>query len=142
MFILFVLVRALDYVERTITDGQRVGYPFPAAVVLDWLVKAKTDCAQSSPDEPILNFLGGSTPFSWHDSSSHWTTQQQFFTWWKNNVERVQKLTQLLLEAAPYYVYFPPDRATGTLMEWREGPPLPSHPLQLASADELVLLQR
>jgi len=149
-FILFVLVHALNYVQRIATENHRIRYPFSALIVLDWLKLAKTDCERLSSEEMLTYFLGGNSLFCAHDNSTYWTKPQQFFTWWKNNVERVHKLTQLVLDSAPYYLYFPCSdsinsnvstsatascSSPGTLM-------CPSQPPQLRSGDDLATLQR
>jgi hypothetical protein len=40
-------------------------------------------------------FFGG-PPFSAADPSTHWFEPHQFYTWWKNNIERKSKFRVLI----------------------------------------------
>ena len=91
-FIFCVLYRLLKYVEDKKT---KVCMPFPRSEVLEWISLATRDCGQ---DSSLMVSLGG-TLFNVRDKATYWTTPEQFFTWWKNNVERKSKFQSLILDS-------------------------------------------
>ena len=52
---------------------------------------ATQDCGQ---DPTLMESLGG-TSFHIRDAGTYWTGSEQFYTWWKNNVERKSKFLAL-----------------------------------------------
>ena len=49
-------------------------------------------------DPTLLVNLGGTT-FNIRDNATYWTNPDQFFTWWKNNVERKSKFQSLVIDS-------------------------------------------
>ena len=91
IFILKVLIQAYDYVSSLETSPE---FPFDNNLVKSWLVTAKNECGSAS----FAEVLGGIS-FNDDDVTSHWTQPRQFFTWWKNNVERRSKFATLMKDA-------------------------------------------
>lgn len=91
IFILKVLIQAYDHVSSLLVSPD---FPFDSNLVKSWLVKAKSECGSLS----FAEVLGGIS-FDDDDISSHWTHPRQFFTWWKNNVERRSKFATLMKDA-------------------------------------------
>eukprot|EP01041_Mallomonas_annulata_P000105 gene106-148_t len=90
-FILCVLHRALEYV-KFLSFGAT--YPFPQNIVHEWLILANRDCRAGA----FLNHFGG-TEFDANDPATFWIGTQQFYTWWKNNIERRNKFQSLKRDA-------------------------------------------
>jgi hypothetical protein len=89
IFIIFVLKEALKYC-RSLSNSP--DFPFAKSLVKTWLENAKKDCATTS--QLSLQRLGG-IEFSSTNTASYWTEPKQFFTWWKNNIERKNKFHNL-----------------------------------------------
>jgi hypothetical protein len=96
-FILCVLYRALDYVRQRHSIGLSVQFPLSPEDVRSWLVKAQNDCIIC--EESFHIGLGGRC-YDPADETTYWTKPQQFYTYWKNNVERKSKLLILQRDAA------------------------------------------
>ena len=56
---------------------------------------AQNDCGK----EPQLKYQLGGTFYDPSDQTTFWTSAEQFFTWWKNNVERTSKFRSLIVDA-------------------------------------------
>ena len=126
VFIVLILKEALNYCQSL---SHSPDFPFRNNLVKMWLVKVKNDCISSSPfpssssscsnfpcDSPLnLNlynpqhnhhqmkdfcFFGG-TEFS-SNPSSYWTEPKQFFTWWKNNIERKNKFQNIIHDSETF----------------------------------------
>lgn len=65
-------------------------FPFPSELVTKWLMTARQDCINKAIDAEF-----GGVKFNEEDPSSYWTSVSQFFTWWKNNIERRKKFRLL-----------------------------------------------
>ena len=115
-----VLQNGLEWCRLRSTNGERVSMPFPKSGITStciqftlqkyyrqnsifpylshhqavqlWIDRAKE---QSGKNPLILTELGG-TVFDAADPTTHWRTSAQFFTWFKNNVERRSKYEALL----------------------------------------------
>jgi len=72
--------------------------PFPTSEVQQWITAGTRDCGI----DPNLHSSLGGTAFNIRDKSTYWTQPSQFFTWWKNNVERRSKF-QSLVNDSRYY---------------------------------------
>lgn len=94
-FILCVCYRSLHYVSKEYAKGCVINFPFDTNEVYSWLRFARTDCV----DLDFQKQLGG-THINSNDQSTYWTHPQQFFTWWKNNVERKSKHASLKKDAS------------------------------------------
>ena len=89
-FILCVLYRALYTVSINFNQGMSITYPFHESDVNTWLAFAKEDCT----DEDFQDSLGG-THIDVQNPSTFWNQPKQFYTWWKNNIERKKKFELL-----------------------------------------------
>ena len=79
VYIVFVLYRALFYVQQLRTEHMAVFFPFPTPHIESWFEMAQQDCTKSRYNE--YNILLGGTVFTLDDTSTYWTNPQQFFTW-------------------------------------------------------------
>lgn len=52
--------------------------------------------ACSAPSYPAEEAYFGGPPFCATDASTHWFEPHQFYTWWKNNIERKSKFRVLI----------------------------------------------
>lgn len=86
-FIICFLSRILEHC-RFLEDAP--DFPFSAELVAKWLELARCDCVAD-----VLDIDFGGVLFEEEDPSSYWTTPHQYFTWWKNNVERRKKFRLL-----------------------------------------------
>lgn len=72
--------------------------PFPSDDIDEWIAGGARDCGI----DPKLQASLGGTVFNVRDKTTYWTHSSQFFTWWKNNVERRSKF-QSLVKDSKYY---------------------------------------
>jgi hypothetical protein len=91
LFIVSVLHKALAYVK---SRNQSTDFPFDKQLVKSWLEDAKNECTNVATP----NCFGGIV-FDRLNPKSYWTDSAQFFTWWKNNIERKGKFYKLQLDA-------------------------------------------
>ena len=91
-FIVCFLSRILEYC-RSLEGAPE--FPFARELVARWLETAREDCVSE-----VLDIDFGGVVFQGEDPSSYWTTPHQFFTWWKNNVERKKKFRLLKVKGA------------------------------------------
>ena len=68
-------------------------WPFPSENVQTWLASARVDCRTLG--QQWGNQFSG-TVFEFDDASTFWTSPSQFFTYYKNNVERTAKLSTIV----------------------------------------------
>ncbi len=92
-FIVKCLYYCLEYVKTL--DSAPI-LPFDLNLIQNWLVAAKRDCMNSSHQ---ISHYGGPL-FDKNDASTYWTMPIQFYTWWKNNIERKKKFKMLKADAA------------------------------------------
>lgn len=78
-YIVFVLYRALFYVQNLRAHQLAVFFPFPTHQIESWFEMAQNDCIKSRYNK--YNMLLGGTVFTRGDTSTYWTNPQQFFTW-------------------------------------------------------------
>ena len=90
-FVVCFLTRILEHC-RSLSDAPE--FPFSNELVIKWLSIARQDCIDG-----VIDIDFGGVPFNEDDLSSHWTAPHQFFTWWKNNVERKKKFRLLKSDA-------------------------------------------
>lgn len=91
-FIICFLTRILEYC-RSIDKAP--DFPFESDLVAKWLVMARRDCIMHAIEDDF-----GGVVFEAEDTSSYWTATFQYFTWWKNNIERRKKFRMLKLDAS------------------------------------------
>lgn len=90
-FVISVLQQALNFCE---SQNVSPDFPFKKEIVDEWLKVAKRQCESSQHHQ----YFGG-IKFDVNDPSSYWSEPHQFFTWWKNNVERKTKFFALQNDA-------------------------------------------
>lgn len=93
-FIICVCYRALYNASLKFACGQAVNFPFDEEDVKQWLVLGRFDC-----EGAIFQAQLGGTAISHSDIRTFWTEPQQFFTWWKNNIERKKKHETLISDS-------------------------------------------
>ena len=97
-FITYVLFYALEYSKRYVQDHPEHPYiclPFPPKEITQWLNQAAADCTENVLYQESL---GGSI-FDMKNARTFWKSYKQFYTWWKNNVERKVKFNKIKLLA-------------------------------------------
>jgi hypothetical protein len=93
LFVIRFLKHALKYVSQLPAAPD---FPFDVVLVEKWLRETRTECTED-PNGPADY---GGLKFDGSNPASYWTCAQQFYTWWKNNVERRSKYKTLKKEAA------------------------------------------
>ena len=71
-----VLHRCLLTVQNMYQAGSSIQFPFPDAIVQQWITLAREDCQ----DADFEASLGG-TPYDEDDETTFWTQPRQFYTW-------------------------------------------------------------
>jgi hypothetical protein len=94
-FIVIFLYEALHYC-RTLSHSP--DFPFTKSLIKIWLNKAQIECHSRTISSETLSPYGG-IEFKYENSSSYWTSPKQFYTWWKNNIERKNKFANLERDA-------------------------------------------
>jgi hypothetical protein len=69
--------------------------PFPSVDIDQWIAGGAHDCGI----DPQLQASLGGTAFNVRDKTTYWTHSSQFFTWWKNNIERKSKFQSLVKDS-------------------------------------------
>ena len=85
LYIFCVLRRILIDIFRLIRLNAAINMPFDEEMVKRWLRLAVSDCEH---DYASLGESFGGTAFVKDDPTTYWNEPPQFYTWWKNNVER------------------------------------------------------
>ncbi len=78
-FVVFALYRGLEHVQRLHTLNESIQFPFAPEFINAWFVAAHKDCQEAST-LAYQSTLGG-TLYAEDDSTTYWTSPQQYFTW-------------------------------------------------------------
>jgi hypothetical protein len=92
-FIILFLHEALSHCRSL---AHSPDFPFSKSLIKLWLIKSQNECRAMDPAEPSPY---GGIEFHFENSTSYWTTPKQFYTWWKNNIERKNKFANLERDA-------------------------------------------
>ncbi len=84
----FVLYRCYLHVQELYESKQQIIFPFASDIIEKWLKLAQIDCENNPSYQQLL----GGTECIRNDKRTYWTLSQQFYSWWKNNIERKNKL--------------------------------------------------
>lgn len=76
-YMVFVLWHAWQHVRQLKGEGIGIVFPFDDEVVASWIEQARVDCSQHAH---FITIFGG-TPFDANDSSTFWTSVNNFYTW-------------------------------------------------------------
>lgn len=90
-FVICFLTRILEHCRSLDVSPE---FPFSNELVQKWLNMARQDCINRA-----ISVDFGGVVFDENDLGSYWTAPHQFFTWWKNNVERRKKFRLLKADA-------------------------------------------
>lgn len=93
-FLICVLWHAWQHVKLLKSKKMPVVFPFTDSLINQWLNNAHRDCNMGG-----LSRLFGGIEYIESDKSTYWSEPNQFLTWWKNNVERKDKFTKIVLRA-------------------------------------------
>lgn len=73
---------------------------YPKETIEQWLHDTYVECVTAPPDLIKHEYTAyGGVMFDPHQANTYWKDGSQFGYWWKNNIERKQKVKALLEES-------------------------------------------